>query len=322
MVIPDGEVENEGASKMDDEKLCLISIGIVIVVFAGLAGMTYIDEEGWPWQDDKKEEDKVLLIQEGDKVSVDYVGRFVGTAGEPGPVFDTSLPEVARDDSIPKSISFIEKPADTYDDLTFTVGSGTMIKGFEEAVINKQVDESFTVAIPPEKGYGLALEELVYSVNATETIPMKETLSRDVFQTLYSMVDLETADSFIHPFWTWDVHILSADPEEVQIWHQPVYGQNYLGFTWNTTIVDMSTERNIITLHHDLEGINRDTRIPYPMLAAFDPNWAAIINELVEQPPGEGLVISKGGEITIDFNGEVTGKTLIFTITINNVERE
>jgi FKBP-type peptidyl-prolyl cis-trans isomerase SlyD len=305
---------------MDDEKLCLISIGVVIVIFAGLAGMTYIDEEGWPWQDDKKEEEETLLIQEGDEVSVDYVGRFIGSAGEPGPVFDTSLPDVARDESIPKSINFQQRP--TYDDLTFTVGSGQMIKGFEEAVINKQVDDSFTVAIPPEKGYGKAYDEFIFTVNATETIPMKETMDIEDFRRSFPFVDLETMEKFIHPFWGWDVNIISSSPDEVQIWQQPVYGNEYRGYDWNSTIVDISTERNIITIHHNIDEINEETRVPLFIVRAADPVWAEKAEAAREQPPEMGLVTSKGGVITIDFNEEVAGKTLIFTITINNVKRE
>lgn len=305
---------------MEDEKLCLISIGLVILVFAGLAGMTYIDEEGWPWQKDEKKEEKTLLIQEGDEVSVDYVGRFVGAAGEPGPVFDTSIREVAENDSIPKAVSFQRRG--TYDDLTFTVGSGQMIKGFEEAVINKKMDESFTVAIPPEKGYGLAEEGLIYTINATETMEMKETLSADEFSTRYPFIDLETTENFVHPLYGWDINVLSYDPEEVRIWHQPVYGQKYNGFPWNTTVVDISTERNVITLHHDIEEITRDTKVPFFMLGSIDPEWADYAQTLTEQPPESGFVTSKGGVITIDFNAEVAGVTLIFNITINDIKRE
>jgi FKBP-type peptidyl-prolyl cis-trans isomerase 2 len=304
---------------MDDEKLCLISIGLVIVIFAGLAGMTYVDEEGWPWEKDEKENEEVLLIQEADEVSVDYVGRLVGAAGEPGPVFDTSLPEVARDDSIPKTITFQEKPA--YDDLTFTVGAGQMIQGFEEAVINKQEGDSFTVAIPPEKGYGVAHEELVLEVSSTQTMDMRETVPRELFDLSFPTVALGQVDNFIHPFWQWDVEIISFDPEEVVILHQPVYGERYLAFPWNITIVDMSTEDNLITLHHNVEEITPTTRIPFFLMRNFDPYWAETALEVAGQEPMEGFVVSKGGVITIDFNGELNGKTLLFTITINSIKR-
>ena len=71
-----------------------------------------------------------------------------------------------------------------------------------------------------------------------------------------------------------------------------------------------------------IEEIDRDTRVPFFQLRTLDPIWANEIEGLTEQLPEMGFVTSKGGVITIDFNEEVKGKTLIFTITINNVKRE
>jgi hypothetical protein len=103
---------------MDDEKFCIGAIVVAILMFGGIAVMTYVDEEGWPWEKEDNGED-VLLIQAGDEVSVDYIGYFIGPSGELGSVFDTSIGDVARNDSIPKSTGFIFK--ETYDDMTFTV---------------------------------------------------------------------------------------------------------------------------------------------------------------------------------------------------------
>ncbi len=303
---------------MDDEKICLISIGLVIVMFIGLAGMTYVDEEGWPWE--KEEEIKeILLIQEGDEVSVDYVGQFIGVGGEAGLVFDTSIPEIAHNDSIPKSRTFRENP--TYDDLSFTVGSGQMIQGFEESVLGKKEGQTYTIAIPPEKGYGVTNPDLVITVNTTQTIPLKETLDLETFNKLFFMIDIESTTSFPHPFWHWDVTIMSKDSYEVTILHQPVYNEEYKAFPWNTTVVDISTERNLITLHHDITEISDDVMVPYMMMTAYDPVMANEIDRTTETPPQEGIVTSKGGQIIIDFNTEVTGKTLIFQITINSIKR-
>jgi len=304
---------------MDDEKLCLISIALVIVMFAGLAGMTYVDEQGWPWEKEDKVEE-VIRIQEGDEVTADYTGRFLGAGGELGPVFDTSEPEIARNESIPKSQSFRERP--TYDDLTFTVGSGQMIKGFEEAVIGKKEKESFTVTIPPEDGYGRSVPELVKTINTSQTISLRETISREDFTKIYPAVDLETMDSFIHPFWRWDVHIASYDTQSVTFWHEPIYGKEYKAFPWNTTVADISTQKNTITLHHDITEITYTTSIPYIMMVTYDPLWAEKAKSAAANEPMEGFVTSKGGIITIDFNTEVTGKTLVFQITINSIKRE
>ena len=45
--------------------------------------------------------------------------------------------------------------------LTFIAGSGSMIQGFDEAVIGMTPGQTRTVTIPPEKGYGLYQEDLV-----------------------------------------------------------------------------------------------------------------------------------------------------------------
>ncbi|MFO8050161.1 MAG: FKBP-type peptidyl-prolyl cis-trans isomerase [Thermoplasmatota archaeon] len=304
---------------MDDEKLCMISIGIVIVMVIVLAGWTYVDENGWPWENEVEDEE-VLLIQEGDEVSIDYIGRFLGSDGGKGPVFDTTLPEVARNDSIPKSISFQEKR--TYDDLTFTVGSGDMIEGFDKSIRGKKEGDTYQVAIPPQEGYGEAYEERTYTLNSTQVLPLKETLTKSDFHIRLPQVDLENSESFIHPFWRWNVEIIEWDIEEVTILHQPVFGEDYPGFPWNTTVVDISTERNVITLHHRTSEIDKGLPVPFDVLRVYDPSWARNATDAnPEDPPMEGFVTSARGQITIDFNREVQGKTLYFQITVNKVTR-
>jgi peptidylprolyl isomerase len=67
-------------------------------------------------------------IQSGDTIAVDYTGKI-----ENGEVFDTS---------------------EGREPLTFTVGAGMLIKGFDQAVLGMKKGESKTVTIPPEEGYG------------------------------------------------------------------------------------------------------------------------------------------------------------------------
>ena len=159
-------------------------------------------------------------------------------------------------------------------------------------------------------------------VNSTQVIPLKETLSREDFEVIYPGVNLEEMDVFIHPFWRWDVHVVSYDPEEVTIWHQPVYNKEYLAFPWNVTVVDISTSRNVITLQHDITEIGRTTKVPFIMVRSYDPKWVENAMTSQEGEPMEGIVTSKGGVITIDFNQETAGKTLYFQITINSIKRE
>ena len=77
-------------------------------------------------------------LKNGDTVRVHYTGRL-----ETGEVFDTS------EDGEP---------------LEFTLGSGEVIPGFEEAVRGMEVGGARTVEIEPEDAYGPRREQLVATV--------------------------------------------------------------------------------------------------------------------------------------------------------------
>lgn len=91
-------------------------------------------------------------IENGDTISVNYVGKL-----EDGTIFDTSVKEVAVEAGI-----YIQMR--NYDLLTFTIGEGQMIKGFDEGVVGMQVGEEKTLTIPPEEAYGEYREEFVREI--------------------------------------------------------------------------------------------------------------------------------------------------------------
>jgi len=83
--------------------------------------------------------------KEGDTVSLHYKGSF-----EDGTVFDSS---------------------ETHGALKFTIGKGTVIPGFDEAVLGMKPGEAKTVTIAPEKGYGPRNEELLMKIDKKELPP-------------------------------------------------------------------------------------------------------------------------------------------------------
>lgn len=96
-------------------------------------------------------------IQSGDTIAVDYTGKH-----EDGKIFDTSEGKAP---------------------LTFTVGTGMLIKGFDAAVIGMKKGESKTVTIPPEEGYGLRNEEAYVDVprmHFPDEIPLIEGLQLEL----------------------------------------------------------------------------------------------------------------------------------------------
>lgn len=97
------------------------------------------------------------IVASGDKIAVDYIGRL-----NEQEVFDTSVKTVAE-------AAGKYSPQRNYDEgLSFTVGAGQMIKGFDEAVVGMRVGETKTVHIPAEKAYGARRDDLIVRV------PLKE----------------------------------------------------------------------------------------------------------------------------------------------------
>ena len=74
-------------------------------------------------------------VKKGDTIRVHYTGKL-----EDGKEFDSSLKR---------------------EPLQFEVGAGSVIKGFEEAVIGLEQGEKKTVEVPPEKAYGERDDKLV-----------------------------------------------------------------------------------------------------------------------------------------------------------------
>lgn len=83
--------------------------------------------------------------KKGDTVKIHYTGKL-----NDGTVFDTS---------------------DGRDPLSFTIGGGQVIPGFEEAVLGMTKDEKKNVTIPPEKAYGKRNEEMVINVPRDQVPP-------------------------------------------------------------------------------------------------------------------------------------------------------
>lgn len=97
------------------------------------------------------------IVTSGDKITVDYIGRLNDQE-----VFDTSVKTVAE-------AAGKYSPQRNYDEgLSFTVGAGQMIKGFDEAVVGMKVGETKTIHIPAEKAYGAKRDDLIVHVPLNE----------------------------------------------------------------------------------------------------------------------------------------------------------
>jgi FKBP-type peptidyl-prolyl cis-trans isomerase 2 len=90
------------------------------------------------------------VVKSGDTISVQYTGKL-----EDGTIFDSSRQEDAKQS---KNYS----PQRTYEPLSFTVGAGQMIPGFDKGVIGMAVGEKKTLTIAPKDAYGEAVQEQTF----------------------------------------------------------------------------------------------------------------------------------------------------------------
>ena len=123
------------------KKTCVVLLGILLLGTVLVLGCT--GEEG------------SVQAKDGDTVKVHYTGTL-----EDGTVFDTSVER---------------------EPLEFTLGEGTLILGFEEAVKGMQVGQSITVTIPAEEAYGPYRDELVLVIERDQ---LPEELEPEVGQQL------------------------------------------------------------------------------------------------------------------------------------------
>ena len=112
------------------------------------------------------------VVKAGNTVQVDYTGKL-----ENGTVFDTSIEEVAKQEGLYNANR-------TYAPLTFMVGSGNMIKGFDEGVVGMKVGDEKEITIPPEEAYGEYNESMIQSIPIEE---LNLTTIPEVGQTLGDM---------------------------------------------------------------------------------------------------------------------------------------
>jgi len=91
------------------------------------------------------QESKMSQAKNGDTVKINYKGTL-----DDGTVFDSS---------------------EGRDPLSFTLGSGQVIPGFEEAVLGMTVGENKSINIPADKAYGQRNEEMIIEAPRDQVPP-------------------------------------------------------------------------------------------------------------------------------------------------------
>lgn len=285
--------DDENGGILNTRTLLTLVLSIIIII-AAVLGYQYLigNQDPFPGAG--------VVAEQGDRVAINYTGTF-----EDGRVFDTSILSVAENDILyPKSLSFSEKTG--YQPLIFTIGKGEVIDGFEEGVLEMGINQTKTIVVPPEKGYGDKDPSQIEIISLVEKVPMYTTFANKTsFEDLYYL-NAVVGTTVIDADWGWNatVYFVDEDTGKVILKQEPTMGEviDYNG-AWTSTVIGINSATNggEITIKHDLTPL--------------DANRIYVEDEL-----GGGFIVTEvdttAGTATLDHNREVVGQTLIFQITL------
>ncbi len=240
-----------------------------------------------------------LKAQVGDQVSIDYIGYFPNT----DLVFDTSLQSVALDNATyPKAFSFSFRGS--YSPLQFTIGDGSVIKGFDDGVRGLAVGQTSTISVPQDLGYGAADPSLVFVHSLVETVPVRVTMNTSAFDSYYGQTAV-SGTNVTDPIYGWSATV-SILGNQVVVTNSPYPSEAIRPYrAWNGVVLSIDDSANngtgVITIQNNLSP-NQVDRI-----GGTDPSGKTFYLSAVD-------VVA--GTYTLNFNKQVVGRTLVFQVTL------
>jgi len=295
----------------------LFAVLVVVVIVAASVGAALLYEFNKP-----KGVSSSLIVQNGDNVTVNYIGSF-GSGAQTGRVFDTSFYSVATNNgSYPKSLEFtLRGGPSTYTPLGVHVGPsapsggysvgnysfGTVVTGFWQGLIGLAGNQSHTVVIPPSLGYGPLNSSCLRTAPLVTTVPVLAFVPIGQFATLYPGISATVGVQFPDPTYGWNDTIFAVNATSVTVQSLPSLGEksspNGLPFVVSglnattITIASLLTPANagLVPGHVASGGLCGQSKF---IVSSVDPG---------------------AGTLTENFNSEVTGETLVFSVTVVDI---
>ncbi len=302
----------------------VVLIVITLVAAGGLAGFAYYHSRpGSP--------PSVLTAQFGGNATVNYIGYF-GSGPDSGRVFDTSIYSVAVNNaSYPKSVGFKYRGSEaSYTPLGvyigpnaptsgYAIGNDTFVSvvtGFWEGLIGLRGNQSHTIVVPPDLGYGPQDPACLRTLPLTYTLPVIHTLSASAFAAQYVGVTPLTGVTFPDPDYGWNVTILAANSSFVTIENLPSVGYVASPAGWPVLVSAIAGTPNgagTITL------VNELTPGEAGHLLGTDFNHTGPCTSSTNDQFIVSAVDPTAGTYTENFNEEVQGQVLIFVVTVIDI---
>lgn len=189
-------------------------------------------------------------------------------------------------------------------ELEFIASAGQMIQGFDEAVLGMCLNEEKNVSIPPEKAYGFSNPDLIltlpviFELNRTFDVSINTFMEK--FETQPEVGKTYRHESLLLPIKVVGVIRPLGDDEDGNVTVErpaSVGDTSNEGDLWPLTVIASDGEK--ITLSRDVE------------------DGASVMTYA-----GMKTVHVKDGNITIDINHMLAGKTLSFYIKVLEVNKQ
>ncbi|MGI0131758.1 MAG: hypothetical protein ACREDK_01485 [Thermoplasmata archaeon] len=299
---------------------------IAVVVIAGAIGGSYVYFHSLPQPGGTP-----FVVRPGDNVTVNYIGIF-GSGAESGKVFDTSLYRVASDNvAYPKSLEYHGRGvAANYTTLAVHVGGSTpssgytlgnfsfiqVVPGFWQGLVGIPPNQTHTIIVPPDLGYGPTNPACVATFPLTQNMPIVRTFSGAQFQKAYPGAIAATGSEFSDPHYGWTVMVLAANASFVTIENLPTLGESASPSGWPVTVTAIASTANgsgTITLVNQLTAADAGHLLGKDFLGTGPCSSSANGQFIVSS------VDPAKGTYTENFNPEVQGQTLIFIVTVVDV---
>lgn len=256
-------------------------------------------------------------VEVGDNVTVTYIGQF-GSGPEFGKVFDTSIKTVANNNATwPKSLEYSPRNASGYTPLGVHVGASTpsggytingvtyggVVTGFWKGLLGLPANKTTTISFPAKYGYGpLNLSCLRY-------VPLRQNLSAIVvltsaqFAKSYPGISANAGVTFSDPTYGWTDTVSSANNSSVVVQLLPTVGATTTTAGWPVQVVAVSG--GTVTIENQLTVNN-----------AGDFLGKLAGGSICSTSQFTILSVNPNGTFTENFNREVIGQTLEFTVTV------
>ena len=297
-------------------RILFVVLAVIVIVAAGVgAGLLYEFNK-------TKGASSILTVQIGDNVTVNYIGSF-GSGAQAGRVFDTSLYSVATNNqSYPKSLEFtLRGGPPTYTPLPvhvgattpsggYTVGNltfSTVVTGFWQGLIGLSGNQSHTIVIPPSLGYGALNSSCLRSVPLVTHLPVLVFVPVAQFPNLYPGVAATVGAQFADPTYGWNDTVFAVNATSVTVQALPTLGEK--SSPDDLPFVVSGLNATTVTISSLLTPANAGLVLGHAASGGLCGQSKFIVSAV---NPGAGT-------LTENFNTEVTGETLDFSVTVVDI---